>query len=151
MSSSEPEGCRRNATCHTTARTSPMTTTRRENFGVAKNSRIAKRYATPVSVKEPMKYGPPRSPKLREQTVSATHNEAPSKYTLHAGVIFTIILCGAGIPARLALATASKAGRNARSTQSLLFQHQPLQGSDSTRVRNACTVLSFLKIFPKTL
>ena len=36
-----------------------------------------------------MKYGPPRSPKLREQIVSATHNVAPSTYTLHAGVSFT--------------------------------------------------------------
>jgi hypothetical protein len=39
-----------------------------------------------------MKYGPPLSPKLREQIVSATHNVAPSMYTLHAGVIFTILL-----------------------------------------------------------
>ena len=76
-----------------------MTTTRRENFGVAKNSRIAKRYTMPASVKEAMKYGPPRSPKLREQMVSATHNVAPRTYTLHAGVIFTILsisrACGA--------------------------------------------------------
>src|SRR5438128_6416108 len=79
--------------CHTAARTSPMTTTRRENLGVAKNSRIAKRYAIPASVKEAMKYGPPLSPKLREQIVSATHNVAPSMYTLPAGVIFTILLC----------------------------------------------------------
>src|SRR2546426_10662595 len=78
--------------CHTAARTSPMTTTRRENLGVAKNSRIAKRYAIPASVKEAMKYGPPLSPKLREQIVSATHNVAPSMYTLHAGVIFTITI-----------------------------------------------------------
>ncbi len=47
----------------------------------------------PASVKEAMKYGPPRSPKLREQIVSATHNAAPSMYTLHAGVIFTILPC----------------------------------------------------------
>ena len=40
----------------------------------------------PASVKEAMKYGPPRSLKLREQMVSATHNVAPSMYTLHAGV-----------------------------------------------------------------
>ena len=39
-----------------------------------------------------MKYGPPRSPKLREQIVSATHNVAPRTYTLYAGVIFTIPL-----------------------------------------------------------
>ena len=70
-----------------------MTTTRRGNLGVAKNSRIAKRYAMPASVKEAMKYGPPRSPKLREQIVSATHNVAPSMYTLHAGVIFTVLPC----------------------------------------------------------
>ena len=47
----------------------------------------------PASVKEAMKYGPPRSPKLREQIVSATHNVAPSTYTLHAGVIFTVLPC----------------------------------------------------------
>ncbi len=46
----------------------------------------------PASVKEAMKYGPPRSPKLREQIVIATHNAAPSRYTLHAGVIFTITI-----------------------------------------------------------
>ena len=57
-----------------------MMTTRRENFGVAKNSRIAKRYATPASVRETMKYGPPRSLKLREQMVRATHNAAPRAY-----------------------------------------------------------------------
>src|SRR5207302_1975312 len=79
--------------CHPAARTSPITTTRRENLGVAKNSRIAKRYAIPASVKEAMKYGPPLSPKLREQMVSATHNVAPSTYTLHSGLTFTILLC----------------------------------------------------------
>jgi hypothetical protein len=46
----------------------------------------------PASVKEAMKYGPPLSPKLREQIVSATHNVAPSMYTLHAGVIFIITM-----------------------------------------------------------
>src|SRR6266850_5024201 len=83
--------------CHTAARTSPMTTTRREmrrsNLGVAKNSRIAKRYAIPAIVNEAMKYVPPRSPKLREQMVSATHNVAPSRYTLHSGVILTSFRC----------------------------------------------------------
>ena len=71
-----------------------MTTTRRGNVGVAKNSRIAKRYTMPASVKEAMKYGPPLSPKLREQIVSATHNVAPSMYTLHSGVSFTIVVSG---------------------------------------------------------
>src|SRR5438445_10613691 len=79
--------------CHTAARTSPMTTTRRGNLAVANNSRIAKRYAMPASVKEAMKYGPPLSPKLREQMVSATHNVAPSMYTLHSGVTFTVLPC----------------------------------------------------------
>src|ERR1035438_4237625 len=92
MSSSLPAGCRRNSTCHTAANTSPMTTTRRENLSVAKNSRIAKRYTMPASVKEAMKYGPPRSPKWREQIASATHNVAPSRHTLHSGVIFTITI-----------------------------------------------------------
>ena len=45
----------------------------------------------PASAKEAMKYGPPRSLKLREQIVSAMHNVAPSTYTLHAGVIFTVL------------------------------------------------------------
>src|SRR5438128_2690522 len=73
-----------------------MTTTRRGNIGVAraprprKNSRIAKRYAIPATDRDTMKYGPPLSPKLREQIVSATHNVAPSMYTLHAGVTFTL-------------------------------------------------------------
>ena len=44
-----------------------------------------------ASVKAAMKYGPPRSPKLREQMVSASHNMAPSMYTLQAQVIFTIV------------------------------------------------------------
>src|SRR6266566_1055345 len=83
--------------CHTAARTSPVTTTRREmrrsNFGVAKNSRMANRYAMPATVKEAMKYGPPLSPKLREQIVSATHKVAPSTYTLHSGTTFTVLLC----------------------------------------------------------
>ena len=70
-----------------------MTTTCCGNFGVAKNSRIAKRYKMHASAKETMKYGPPRSPKLREQIVSATHNVAPSMYSLDAGVIFTILPC----------------------------------------------------------
>ena len=78
--------------CHTAARTSPRTTTRREKFGVAKNSRIAKRYAIPATVKDAMKYGPPLSPKLRAQIVSAPHNAAPSIYTLHSGVTFTITI-----------------------------------------------------------
>ena len=39
-----------------------------------------------------MKNGPPRSPKLREQIVSATHNVAPNRHTLHAGVIFIITI-----------------------------------------------------------
>ncbi len=42
----------------------------------------------PATVKEVMKHGPPLSPKLREQIVSATHNAAPSTYTLCAGVVF---------------------------------------------------------------
>lgn len=72
-----------------------MTTTRRGNVGVARaprprnNSRIAKRYATPASVNEAKKYGPPRSPKLREQTVKAAHNVTPSTYTRCAGVVFS--------------------------------------------------------------
>src|SRR5579864_9052389 len=77
--------------CHTAARTRPTTTTRRGNPFVEKNSRIASRYAMPASVNHAMKCGPPLSPKLREQMVSATHNVAPSAYTLHSGVIFTIL------------------------------------------------------------
>jgi hypothetical protein len=51
---------------------------RRSNLGVAKNSWIARRYAIPATVKDAMKYGPPLSPKLREQIVSATSNVAPT-------------------------------------------------------------------------
>jgi hypothetical protein len=47
----------------------------------------------PANVKEAMKYVPPLSPKLREQIVSAMHNVVPSRYTLHAEVIFTVLLC----------------------------------------------------------
>jgi hypothetical protein len=46
----------------------------------------------PATANEAMKYGPPRSLKLREQIVSATHKVAPSRYTLRSGVIFTILL-----------------------------------------------------------
>ena len=70
-----------------------MTITCGENVGLAKNSRIAKRYTMPASVKEAIKDGPPRSLKLREQIVSATHIVGPSIYTLDAGVIFTVPLC----------------------------------------------------------
>ena len=67
-----------------------MTTTRRSNLGVAKNSRIAKRYAIPASVNEAMKYGPPLSPKVWEQIMSVAHNVAPRTYTLRSEVTFTI-------------------------------------------------------------
>ena len=70
-----------------------MTTTLRGNLGVAKNSRIAKKYTMPASVKEAMKYGPPLSPKLREQIVSATSKMAPSPYSLVDGVSFTVLPC----------------------------------------------------------
>src|SRR5580692_6079040 len=93
MSSSGPGGIRRNAICHTAAKMSPMTMTRFGNIGVEENSRTARRYTMPAIVKEEMKYGPPLSPKLREHMVSATHNVAPSAYTLHAGVTFTGLLC----------------------------------------------------------
>ena len=67
--------------------------TRWENIGVANNSRTAKRYAIPASIKEAMKYGPPLSLKLREQMVRARHNVAPRTYTLHSGVSFTVLPC----------------------------------------------------------
>jgi hypothetical protein len=51
---------------------------------------MAKRYAMPATVNADMKYGPPRSLKLREQMVSVKHNVGPSIYSLHAEVIFTI-------------------------------------------------------------
>lgn len=73
-----------------------MMTTRLGNFERAKNSRIAKRYTMPASVKEAMKDGPPRSPKWHEQIVNAAHNAPPSMHTLHARVIFTIFLCPSG-------------------------------------------------------
>jgi hypothetical protein len=56
----------------------------------------------PAKVREAMKYGPPLSPKLREQSVSATHNAAPSMYTLPSGVAFIVLPCGASTFARFA-------------------------------------------------
>jgi hypothetical protein len=47
----------------------------------------------PAPAKEAMKDGPPRSPQLREQIVSATHKMAPSTYTLLDGVSFTALPC----------------------------------------------------------
>ena len=52
----------------------------------------------PATVKEAMKHGPPLSPKLREQIVSATHNVAPSTYTLCSGVVFTITILSLSPP-----------------------------------------------------
>ena len=75
------------------------TTTRRGNLCVAlaprprKHSRIVRRYAIPASVRAAIKYGPPRSPKLREQIVSATKSVAPSAYTPHSEVTFTALPC----------------------------------------------------------
>ncbi len=43
----------------------------------------------PATVKDAMKYGPPRSPKWSEQIVSATHKAAPSRYNLHSAVTST--------------------------------------------------------------
>jgi hypothetical protein len=54
---------------------------------------MAKRYTMPASVREAMKYGPPRSPKFREQIVNTKHNVAPSPYTMHSGLTFTILSC----------------------------------------------------------
>src|SRR5690348_1705605 len=85
--------------CHTAARTRPVTTTRRQNVPVVRtprsqnNTRTVRGYATPASIKEPIKYGPPLSPKLREQTVSATSNMMPSMYSLDEGVRFTALPC----------------------------------------------------------
>src|SRR4051794_33909143 len=93
MSSSSPAGMRRNATCHTAAKTSPIMTTRRGNFALAKNSRIASRYAIPAIVKEARKYDSPLSSKLREHMTSAAHKMAPGAYILHAGVTLTILPC----------------------------------------------------------
>src|SRR5215468_2676700 len=69
----------------------PITTTRRPRLDEAKNSRTAKRYKTSAIVKEAMKCGPPRSPKLRAQMVSARNNAAPSAHTRCAGLIFTVL------------------------------------------------------------
>src|SRR4051812_42054621 len=93
MSSSAPEGSRRNWRCQRAARTSPTTRTRWGNLGVEKNSRTAKRYTIPATADQAMKDGPPLSPKLREQIVRATDNITPSTYTLLDGVTFTVLLC----------------------------------------------------------
>ena len=54
-----------------------------------------------ATVREAMKYGPPRSPKLREQMVSARHNAAPRTYTLHSEVTFTVFPCPSVVVAPL--------------------------------------------------
>ncbi len=54
----------------------------------------------PATAKEAMKYGPPRSPKLREQIVSATSKMAPKTYSLRDGVSFTVLPCPSATAAR---------------------------------------------------
>src|SRR5215471_20489948 len=88
MSSSGPEGWSRKRTCHTAASASPTTSTRFGNAGVEKNSRTASRYAAPATASGTRNDGAPKLLKLREQIVSATSIVAPSRYTLHVGLIF---------------------------------------------------------------
>ena len=116
-----------------------MTTTRREtrsNLGVAKNSRTAKRYAIPASVKEAMKYGPPRSPKLREQMVSATTKVAPSTYTLHSGVTFTVL----SVPVRLTGPVANSHSLSHAAVRGALAGAS--RNSSAKRVRSSATSIS---------
>ena len=112
-----------------------MTTTRRGNLGVAKNSRIARRYAMPASAKEAMKYGPPRSPKLREQIVSATHNVAPSTYTLHVGGD----LHSSPVPVRNCAAASSHSLSHAAVRGALAGARR---NSAASRVRSSATSIS---------
>src|SRR5271156_6056531 len=93
MSSSGPDDDRRNGIRHKPANTSPITMTRRGNFGVAKSSRMARRYAMPATPSGTMKDSAPTLLKLREQIVSATSKMAPSPYNLPAGVSFTGLPC----------------------------------------------------------
>src|SRR5260370_42269362 len=59
------------------------------NSGVEKNSRMARRYATPATARGMNNDGSPVRLKRREQIVSATSKVAPSPYSLREGVSFT--------------------------------------------------------------
>src|ERR1700722_12003312 len=97
--SSGPRDDRRNGIRHRPANTRQTTMTRRGNFGAAKSSRMARRYAIPATPREMMKDGAPTLLKLREQIVSATSKIAPSPYNLPAGVSFTGLPClSANVP-----------------------------------------------------
>src|SRR5260370_42115412 len=63
--------------------------TRFGNSCVEKSSRIARRYATPATVRGIKNGSSPVRLKLREQIVSATSKMAPSPYNLCEGVSFT--------------------------------------------------------------
>src|SRR5215471_20707845 len=88
MSSSEPGGISRKRRCHKAASARPETMMCFGNFGVEKNSRIARRYATPARARGMMNDGSPVRLKLREQTISATSKMAASPYSLSDGVSF---------------------------------------------------------------
>src|SRR2546422_1203284 len=68
-----------------------MTTTRFGSICVARNSRIARRYATPATASGTMKAGAPTLLNLREQIVSVTSMIAPSPYSLYEGESFTAL------------------------------------------------------------
>ena len=59
-----------------------MTITCLGKLGVQKNSRIARRYATPATNSGMTGNASPSPPKLREQMISETSRIAPSPYTL---------------------------------------------------------------------
>src|ERR1700722_6404836 len=63
--------------------------TRLGNSGLEKNSRMARRYATPATASGMKNDGSPVRLKLRAQIVSATSKMAPSPYSLCEGVSFT--------------------------------------------------------------
>ncbi len=79
----------------------------------------------PASVIETMKYGPPRSPKLREQMASATHNVTPRSVhspgwrDLHSSPVPVAQLCSHVLPL---FQPARGAGRPCRSQTQLRCQ-----------------------------
>src|SRR6266436_2315042 len=91
MSSSEPDGIRRNRECHRAASARPKMMTCFGNFGVEKSSRKARRYATPATARGMMNDGSPVRLKLREQIASATSKMTPSPYSLCEDVSFTAL------------------------------------------------------------
>ena len=96
----------------------------------------------PASVKEAMKYGPPLSPKLREQMVSATHNAGAEDVHSCAGVSLHIAITILPCP--------SEVVRDRAAASSHSLSHAAVRGalagasrnSSANRVRSSATSIS---------